>query len=531
MPKIATKEKPKTTPKTTTSAVAPVKDAGPPKIKHPEIKVLRQTGDKALTGRDAATLLGLVTEQQNATAKAKEAGLEATPDVLKSIKLTAFHFKDDDGRPVYCHNITRNRSIDAGVVRAHRQDILTRCWAGPTILPEPQKFVYEGKTEHKMADGRVLQPGDEVELVEGTANGEAIIIGRDGQVVSGQKRLIALWQAWQDWLANPERWGRLWPKNKHPDGPVMDTLVIFGVSNHPKIIQTLDNVQARSEADTFETTGAAQRILGIPEDKVDPKKRQEVCRMLQTALDFVWNRSGQNDRQAKTNRAAQDFLDRHPKIYKAVKIVFDLNVGRTLSLPPFRLSPGTCAAALWLMAQGKTKPGKWRDSEAAAASEDLLDTSLWVKAEEFWTKAARREGLTFNLLADALARLVSLDGEELQGNAVQKFCMVAKTWRLWLGGKKVSKEDMTLETFKDAKNIQRLLNPPDFGGIDRGPRTVNPEEIEDEPTEEEVKARADAIRAANGHGTTRAPDEVAKPAPKPVGKDGKPLPVKALPAA
>ena len=461
-----------------------------PAVKHPELKVLRCWGDKAITAAQAAStdLLMLETEDDYIARAAKEGGVTAEQARKAGTRLDRWTFQDVDVGKVICWNSTHNRFVDMDVVRGKVQDLLTRNWAGPTAIP-----------------------GE-------TVNGQPIIVGRDGQIIDGNKSLIAVWLAQREWRRNPERWDKLWPKEQYPDGPLLETLLVLGVSNHPRVVQTIDNTQSRSEADTFFTTGIAGKVLGKDDDALEPRKKQEVCRMLQTALDWVWARSGigrgNPPRFAKTNRAAQEFLDRHPSISKAVKLIFDENQSRALSI--LRLSPGTCAAALFLMAQGKSNGPRWENAEQPA--ESLLDMSLWGKAVEFWQGLAKKQG-QFNLLANALPKIMSADEQELAGSSVQKFCLIALDWRLWLAGTKLTStggvsptaRELILETFEDDGGQVHLLNPPDFGGIDDGPKVREPKQPSGgEPTPEQVQTAKAEIDKANGRAIKPVSDEEEK---------------------
>lgn len=447
---------------TTTSQAPDPTPAAAPALVYPEIIVTRCWGKDAITGPQAAQLLGLMTEDEAAAEAAQANGLASNAQEAKKLgfKLERWTFQMNDKEDarndkVICKNTTENRMVDMTVVRCHQQDVLHRNWAGPTTIP-----------------------GE-------TVNGETITIGRNGQVISGQKRLIGLWLAWLEWKRNPEKWKHFWPTE-----PVLETLLVYGISNHPRVVQTVDNVQPRSEADTFYTTGAAGRILGKADEQIAPKQKQELCRMLQTALDWLWRRTGMSERAYKTNRAAQDFLDGHPKLYQAVKHIFDLNQGRALSL--LRLSPGTSASAMLLMAQSKTDPTKWQ--EAGTPTEKALDLGLWSKAQEFWTGLSTKEG-QFKVLADALAKLHNIgdDAEGLGGRAVEKLCVLAKAWNLYQAGQKITTQGIALE-YGDNDGVTVIIDPPGFGGIDLGPVMAQPVEEGSSPTPEEIEAEKKAER-------------------------------------
>jgi hypothetical protein len=454
---------------TESKASAPKPQPQKPAIKYPDLVVGIDDGNGGvellplatvrITGPMAAKLLELETESEYALRCAREYGLASTENEVRElgIKLQFHTFVEPiTGEKVICWNNLHNRPFKMPAALAYKQEILTFNWAGPTTCP-----------------------GE-------TVNAEPITISRTEQIVSGQNRLGAAWMAWIEWKEKYDDHKRVWPREKFPEGPYLETLVIYGVSDAQKVIQTVDTGEKRSESDAFFTGNTVERVFG--KDKADTltrKAKEEVARMLGHAVDFCWVRMGWNDRLIKTNRTAQEFLDNFPTIHKAVRTIFDVNQSRQLSL--MYVNAGTCAGALFLMAQGKTNPQKRVDSEKG------LDMTLLAKAEEFWRLLSKKEGF-FNLVKNTLGKITSVEGEELNGRAVEKFCVIAKAWRIWLDGGKLTPADkdnpaareLALQTYEDEDGNRHLVDPPDFGGIDRGPKVREPE-VDDAPDEQEVE--------------------------------------------
>lgn len=499
MPKLSEKAPTRTTVSTATKGLR--------EVVYPELKMTRLLGDSPLTADQAAKdFLKLQTEDEWIAEQVKDKNLTSSPEEAKKLglKLDRWTFIDDGGeesRKVICWAVTHNRPVEMSAVKGIMQDILTRNWAGAIAMPGKTKYTYSGDGV-TLKDGRALAKGDEIELDDCTINGETIVIDRSGQVIQGQKRLIALWLAREEWRRNPEKWKRYWPTE-----PVLETLIVYGVSDNPRVVQTIDNTQTRSEADTFYTTGIAGRILGVPDDRLPPKDKQILCKMLQAATDWAWERSGMSSGgRVRTNRAAQEFLDANPKILKSLAHIYKLNTNRSLSL--LRLSVGTCAAAMWLQAQGKTDPAKWRGTDAP--SEKQLDMTLWGKAEEFWTLLAEKQG-PFKILADQIVALMSPEdeGEGLGGRSVEKFCTVARAWQLFVDGKKITKDALALEYGMDANGRTTIAEPPTFGGIDLGPKMSAPNG-DPEVTPEEVEAKKAEVAAAKKTPSTNRKEEMDK---------------------
>jgi hypothetical protein len=390
------------------------------------------TPTKPLTASEAASsaLLWLETESEWAERVAKEEGIKG--DVKKlGLRLPSDKVLFTDpatGERVICWNNLHNRPFSLTDCEAYEQDILTRNWAGPTVFP-----------------------GE-------TVNGETITISRTGQIVSGQKRLVALWRAKQRW-DREEKWQEFWPREEWPDGPVMDALIVLGVSDDSRVLQTVDNTQPRTAADTFFTGTVPEQVLGAEAASASRKDRLEVCRMLQAAVDFLWKRVGR--KEIKTNRSAQVFAEANPALLKSVGKTFALNRGRTISL--LRLSPGQSAAQLWLAAASQTDQSTWDGTEST------LDLSAQDQAEAFWEVLTSGEGWLNKAVGEATSKLTDLSSEgEGQANAAAKCAVLAAAWLTWEAGQECSADELLPRVEKDEYGLPRLTDVPTFGGIDLG---------------------------------------------------------------
>jgi hypothetical protein len=196
------------------------------------------------------------------------ARVKASNPAYKDVEITfpkefPAHFRDEEGNLVRCWNNCKNRWFDEPRARLYAQEILQRNWAGPSTFP-----------------------GE-------TVNGETIVIGRTGIVLSGQHRLIGLVLAFQMWLGkNKLHWQKYWQEE-----PFLESLIVTGVSEHPCIVRTLDNVKSRTLADTLYTSEVFDGLTlpeanGETQRTLRPKERMELARMLDSAVDLLWKRTG-----------------------------------------------------------------------------------------------------------------------------------------------------------------------------------------------------------------------------------------------
>lgn len=417
-----------------------------------------------ITAKIAEEWLGWYSQSANIAA-----GKEAKPDASPKEIEDEFSFKNplltdmfDD--PIMCFNNTKNRPFRVSGAKAYAQDILKRRWAGPH-----NKEYFQSN----------LSESDDTSV---TVNGEPIIIGRYGNVESGQHRLIGLKLAAQMWNKNPELYEGVWDEE-----PFLESLVVFGVSENPRVLQTHDNVIPRTLADTLFTSG-------IYKDR-KPVEKKELSRMLAKAVELLWTRVGINHPKSgrklyKTHSEENEFLERHPKLLECIEHIHHCDRTRGISAV-LKLDSGHCSALLYLMAAGQTDPDIYHDGEASTWSEDNVDFSLWEKATEFWNLVSKNEIHGQVPLNNALGMLTEI-GEGSARNS-EKYVIIARAWMDYLSDK--DKDDPILDTKNFAltekdyvldKNKKLVLDKEswtDFGGIDYGDPAVDgikPYEEEDE---------------------------------------------------
>ncbi len=403
-----------------------------------------------ITVEQAKLLLDWETEKEYAAREAAK-----NPDLKESmVKLTDEDtlLQDEEGNKIACWNNNSNRPFRENHAKELAQEILNKRW--------------------KM-------------------NWENIIISCTGQLTSGQHRLIGLILAAQIWAGpNKARWLKKWP-----DEPTIESSVAFGTSDDPEVIQTLDNVLARSEADIF-------YLSPLFRDLTTKKDRKLCSNMLARCVDLLWRRTHAGNAGGteifKTHSASMEFVDRHMKVLDCVRNLFDINDGRVIT--NMRLSPGQCAAMMYLMGSSNSDGDEYM--QASTPSEKKINWDRWDDACKFWALLVADDE-SMNPLKKALAGL--FDEDTLSGGrTIEKLTTIAKAWAFFIEGQPFSKEDLQLSYTTNDKG-QSVLTDQDrdttFGGIDFG----EPEKKSGKPiVDPDKKALEEAAQAKEAEREKRA---------------------------
>lgn len=472
---------------------------------YPAVKVIVYSGDgaqktevvdrPAITAKKMKEILKWESEPEYVTRQQKidptfNGGL---PDVGKQVKYTdqetgvthtaTVLLKDEEGHKVVCWNVVGNRPFDKARCDKYVQDMANRQWAGPTTLP-----------------------GE-------TFNGETFLVSRTGKVESGQKRGVALVLLWQKWRKQLELGGtltRLWPPEQYPEGPVIDIPIFVGISESPKVIRTIDEVQPRSIADTVFTSPIFEELTY--------EKKLEASKAMGTAAPLLWNRVGGRTtstlHQLLTHSEATDFIDRHPRLRRCVLHIIKCDSGEGKSIRYARLGLGECAAIMYLMAHGDSDINAYRNADPSP-KESVLTCSLMAKAEAFWKEFGAREG-SGAIVSEAVAAVVDKDAGSIKD---RKYAILAKAWSVYVEGLKITNGDVALteEDFQTDQNGKKSLALPytfnhDDMGIDCGPKVHKAEEEksveaarkskeeEHKKAVEEAEARLGKSGKKNGNG-------------------------------
>lgn len=397
-------------------------------ILHPEIKIETYLGNGSLTVAKAKELLGW--EDQDVT--------ESVPDGLTTLT----------GKKVHCRNNQHNRPYTDSWSAQLSQDILNRNWA-----------------DSRNGEGMSL-------------NGETVIISATGQVLSAQHRLVGLIKAGEQWAGpQSDHWKKKWETE-----PTMEAIVVYGVSDHPHVTRTLDNVRPRDLGDVFVTDTTLFA-------KASSTDRRNLAHMLGSSIKTIWSRTGlKNDpfNPYLSNSEACDFVERHPKLKQAVKHISDEYKGDP-KVNNRRLPSGTAAALLYLMAVSDSDPDKYAKK---GYKESALDFTHWEKACEFWTLICGNSPVMKGV-REALSALYNEDGEGNPSNN-EKVAIFVKAWNEFKHDGPMTLKRLALRYSEpDEDGAKHLLEFPKLGGIDVGDKKAEDEDdpVTEAQNEEERKAQ------------------------------------------
>lgn len=453
--------------------------------------------DGPITSKIAKALLGWESEEDYVVRKRSENPKLKAEDLLFGDE---YLLKDVDGRKIVCWNNDKNRPFTASHAYGFAQTILTRYWAGPTTFP-----------------------GE-------TVNGESISISRTGRVKSGQHRLIALILAWQMWMNDKKKWGKLWPTE-----PVLESVVHLGTSDDPRITRTLDNVRTRTLSDTLVSNGYFEELASKEEYKKQERSlsgdQRQLCKMLDKAVCLLWERTGagktNGDKVYETHSEDHVFLEHHNRLVDCVKHLFEEN--KEHSVNKLKLSAGLCSALMYLMASSATDGDEYR--AAKPRTEKHVNFDNFDKAKKFWTTLLQKTPPKSMLsIREALGNLVNKATGE-QPSDLLKHCVICKAWRLYVDGEEFTAADLALRFVGEGAARKLDEEGLDFGGIDLGhapASSLGGEEL----TPDEVRERQAQVdlERVSGNGNGRAPGEV-KTEPTVFDADGKPPAPKPRPRA
>jgi hypothetical protein len=394
---------------------------GPAQPLHPKLRAEFRLGAKALTAAQARTLLGWEEEPT---------GADWGEDFL---------FRNLSAVKVRFARNARNRPFKEGHAKALCYDILNRNWA----------------------DSRNKGDGPDT-TEEPTLNGESVIIGRHGNVLSAQHRLAALVMAEAEWASQPH-----W-KEKWPDGPPsIECLIVYGVDESPRTTRTLDNVRARDLADVLYSD---EKVFGA----MSPRERETMTKLIDNCVKALWERTGARDdawSPYRTHSESLDFVARHKRLLRCVKHIHTENTRQKDedgALGPWRIGQfvpaGRAAALMFLMASSGTEGDVYWSLSVEERNERLLKWGHWDRAVQYW------EDLAAGRLPQVPQALAILGGEEGQYELKvdEKIAVVCKSWPYYRDEESFKAEDIVPETRPRSGGGRELAEVTDVGGIDQG---------------------------------------------------------------
>ncbi len=359
------------------------------------------------------------------------------------------HCRDVAGNKVVCWTNAGNRPFDAMWCEDLVHTILSGQWAGPHTVP-----------------------GE-------TINGETVRISRYGRVLSGQHEGTACVLADERLQASRAEPGNVlhprYPFWNGQDHCFIETLVVTGMSEDERVLRTIDYVKPRTAADMLYT-------MPLFRDN-RPRERQELTRMLSSAIDMLWTRT---DTQGyRTHPEIVGFLERHGRLLECVEHLFREN-GAEHRISKLRLSTGQCAALCYLMGSSGSADLEYGDiyRNESPPSQKGLDWSLWDQAQGFWSGLAGDRA--FLPVRTALGRLLDSeinkdDNQGLGGRAPEKLAILSRAWDVYKdlgeagwsnadlasgGALRLSYGDLDDRGNKLPDGQIKLLDIADFGGID-----------------------------------------------------------------
>lgn len=406
--------------KQTEKVVAPAQQ-----VKHPEIKVEVCKGENAITVERAKALLGWESEPDY-IAKLKLTDANLNEDLAKEIFGKDFFLVDILGNRVKLHNNTRNRPWGAEVSKTYMQDMLQRHW----------EF-----------------------------NGETVIIGKYGRVLSAQHRLIGLVFAEQTRTleGQAEHWAEYW---KTP--VVMEGIIVYGVDESPKVTRTIDNVKSRTLSDVI---FADTEMFG----SLNSVQRKTAGRYMDYAVKFLWERMGEKGNKwapKRTHSESLDFVDRHPKLKDAIKHILEEEKDGRLSRYVY---PGHAAALLYMMSTTGTPEQSLDDYHVGKLTTPSTEKGLKFdntkKAKMFWSDIARNDPSVKGLI-EATCPLPgdtsetgfrgqvferSINGNPVTGDGTPDVVIgtIIRAWNLYVADQPITQEgiELTYVTRKDDNGV------------------------------------------------------------------------------
>ena len=340
---------------------------------------------------------------------------------------------DHEGNSIRCTNNMTNRPFGMGDCERLVQEILRRRWSGPS------------------GNGK-------------TVNGEIVIVGKTGTIISGQHRLIAVVLAKQLWEKEKDKYD--WKTE-----PVLETFLALGIDESDEVVNTVDTGKGRSLADVI-FRSEYFRDLGASD-------RKTCARAAEHAVRLLWDRTGVENAFDiyRTHAEALAVLDNHRRLIDCIRHVTTENVENKIG----KLLPlGNAAALMYLMMTSKTDPKAYYEAEVR--DESLLDFSEEDAASEFWVNVAQGQG-RFKHLHDAYTDMMIAAGD----NGLSQNERRALVVKAWLAGDKLTRSSLELVYHVDKEDgTKKLEENPTVGGIDKG---TTPDDVtiladEDDPDAE-----------------------------------------------
>lgn len=384
-----------------------VPDQSPRTVVYPELQIGFRGGDQALTAEEAKTALGW--------RELRRGGGE--PMLV-----------DYEDKKIFCDHNQNNRPFYMALAEKYAQEILRKRWR---------------------------------------INGETIVVGKYGSILSGQHRLVGLILAVQAWYIDPDKYPE-WQTE-----PILETLLAVGVEETDDVINTLDGGQERTVTDVVYRAAYFADMVNAD--------RRACSRACETAVRMVWDRTGVTNAYGieKTNKESIDMIDRHITLVSCVKHVFQENVKNKIGKV---LAVGYSSGLCYLMAVSNTDPASYYSGNR---DEVNMDFSALDRSYEFFVNLGSETG-PLKVVGEVLAEMLINCGDAGLTQR-ERIAVVIKAWN---AEGRVSPENLSLEYNTDEDGARHLRSMPTVGGIDRGESHADRPEIDELEQSEEPTTQA-----------------------------------------
>lgn len=369
------------------------KIAEPKKVLYPEAKVEVYNSNKPMTATIAKKLLGWVAEGEN-----EDFGTE-------------YHLKTLEGKKVRLTNCLTNRPFSQSLSVDWMIELLRGKWR---------------------------------------LNGETIKIDRLGMIQDGQHRLAGLVMAEEEReddlkLPEEERKWTFWEES-----PVMETFVIYGISEEDDVVNTIGTGKPRTLSDViFRSVYFSDMSMG---------SRAKISKVAAMAIKGLWFATKADETSFAPRRPhseSLDFINRHSRLLECVKELWE---EREVLQGELRIPLGYACALFYLMGTCTSDADRYQDT----FSEESLDWKLWDTAEEFWKTIAAKDKSVAPLIA-----LLKKYANELSGivYAQALFSSLAKAWNLYSDKKPITAKGIDTKVYMDEDTGYHVKDHTKVGGI------------------------------------------------------------------
>lgn len=330
-----------------------------------------------------------------------------------------YHITDSFGKTILLANNGHNRPFNYTIARTYMKEILQGNWQ---------------------------------------LNGETMIIGKSGENISCQHRMVALILAVQEWNAHKDRFP-FWTTE-----PTIPCIVVVGIDEDDKTVNTIDTGKPRSLTDVLYRS----EFFG----SMGPKERKEVSRIAADSIKWVHARTTSDKKRSdmfipgtkRTHSESIEFLGRHNRLLECVKSIYEEDQAFGV-IQNHTKSRGDTAGALYFMGSCSSDPEKYYAMDIP--DETALDWTMWDQAS-FFIAGFAQKAVNLKPLSDLLTDMVSQD----EASKESRMAILAKAWKCYVEGKEssISVADLKLQfTVDEATSVKMLDEFPTFGGIDKGP--------------------------------------------------------------